>query len=189
MLCLSSCRMNQEKTPQDVSVEEAVQDVFTEQNTYSFEEELTDVSKEKIKDWVGYFKLTNFLKEQYGRVSPQTALEMSEELQGIVGKIRDSLKINELKTHGFDARLNVLNSEVLRLKDMSEITSIKAEEVRQQIEKIIAVYHAINSKINAIYARELFDEEVNFNEEIFDFQSNRPTVKKGLMTKTQQKRR
>ena len=68
--------MNQEKTHQDVSVEEAVKDVFTEQNTYSFEEELTDVSKEKIKDWAGYFKLTNFLKEQYCHVSPQTALEM-----------------------------------------------------------------------------------------------------------------
>ena len=168
---LASCEGKQENTPQNFLEKTTVQTVFQDQKTYLFKEELTAVSKQAIKDWTGYAKLTRFLKEHYQSTSPQTALEMSEDLYAIVGKVKDSFHVQELKNEGFDARLNVLNSEILRLKDMSEITVIKAEEVVEQTEKIIGVYNAVNAKINAIYARQLRDNEVDFDEGIFDFRT------------------
>lgn len=192
-LIFSSCESKQENSREAVVEEDTVQYIFQEQKTYVFAEELTDFSKVATKDWTGYVKLTHFLKEHYLLTSPQTALEMSEDLYAIVAKIRDSFSVKELKTQGFDARLNVLNSEVLRLTDMSEITVIKAEEVVEQTEKIVAVYNAINAKINSIYARKLLDEEVHFDERIFDFRTPRtqpPVVaKKSPRKKEPQKRR
>jgi hypothetical protein len=189
---LASCEGKQENTPQNVLEKTTVQTVFQDQKNYVFEEELTAVSKQATKDWMGYAKLTRFLKEHYQSTSPQTALEMSENLYIIVGKVRDSFHVQELKNEGFDARLNVLNSEILRLTDMTEITAIKAEEVVEQTEKIIGVYNAVNAKINAIYARKSLDEEIYFDERIFDFrtpETGPERAKKSSRGKELQKRR
>jgi len=66
------------------------------------------------------------------------------------------------------ARLHVLYSEVYRLKDMSEISSIKPQEVQLQTAKIIAVFNALNSKINSVYTRNIFDEDLRFDESLFE---------------------
>lgn len=66
------------------------------------------------------------------------------------------------------ARLHVLYSEVYRLKDMSEISSIKPGEVQLQTAKIIAVFNALNSKINSVYTRNIFDEDLRFDESQFE---------------------
>ncbi len=184
---LASCESKQENTPEEVRQKSTTQSVFQEQRTYAFEEELTAVSKQAIKDWTSYEKLTHFLKEHYLLTSPQTALEMSEDLYAIVAKIRDSFPVKELKTLGFDARLNVLNSEVLRLKDMSEITVIEAEEVVEQTAKIMGVFNAVNAKINGFYARKLLDEEVHFDEKIFDFRTS-PTQPPVAVKKSSKKK-
>ena len=66
------------------------------------------------------------------------------------------------------ARLHVLYSEVYRLKDMSEISSIKPGEVQLQTAKIIAVFNALNSKINSVYSRKIFDDDLHFDESHFE---------------------
>jgi hypothetical protein len=184
---LASCEGKQENTPQNFLEKTTVQTVFQDQKTYLFKEELTAVSKQAIKDWTGYAKLTRFLKEHYQSTSPQTALEMSEDLYAIVGKVKDSFHVQELKNGGFDARLNVLNSEILRLKDMSEITVIEAEEVVEQTAKIMGVFNAVNAKINGFYARKLLDEEVHFDENIFDFRTS-PTKPPVAVKKSSKKK-
>ena len=66
------------------------------------------------------------------------------------------------------ARLHVLHSEAYRLKDMSAISSIKPREVQLQTAKIIAVFNALNSKINSVYSRKIFDQDLRFDESLFE---------------------
>ncbi|WP_139957686.1 hypothetical protein [Flavicella sediminum] len=156
------------------------------QKSYQFTDTLTTISKSKVNNWYGYKNLSSFLKERYTNVSPNTALEFSNELFEVVQKVRDSFQIKELNTESLDARFNVLSSEVLRLKDMDDIPSIKAEEVELQTLKIMEVYSSINAKINAVYAQQSFDEDVNFDESIFEFRE--PLERRFVKPKIKSKR-
>lgn len=149
--------------------------LFDEKQTFVFKEELKVAVREKIKNWDEYFVLSDFLKKNYTHISPSLSLEMSKELSVLVKAMNDSLRIKELNNRPVYARLNTLNSEVLRLKDMSTISSIKAAEVNLQVEKVVAVYGAINSKINSVYSQHDFDENVNFDEAIFNFNEQEAT--------------
>jgi hypothetical protein len=146
--------------------------LFNENMTFVFNEDLTLQVKKEIKSWDEYFTMSFFLKKHYVLISPSLCLEMSKELVGLSKTMNDSLRIKELNNKGMFARLSVFYSEALRLQDMSTISSIKAAEVTEQVEKLVSVYNSINMKINSIYLQKSFDNNVNFDESIFDFNEN-----------------
>ncbi|MDG2279049.1 MAG: hypothetical protein P8L42_00275 [Flavicella sp.] len=143
--------------------------LFNETSTYSFDEMLKPKTNENVKGWDEYANLSKFLKKNFTTISPSLALEMSKELADLSKTMNDSLRIRELNNKGMFARLNVFYSEALRLQDMSDISSIQPSEVKEQVEKIILVYNSINLKINSVYLQKSFDENVDFDESIFDF--------------------
>ena len=77
-----------------------------------------------IDSWTGYENLTTFL-EQYTSISPNDALNNSRELNDITKSIIDSVKPKFLETDAFNARINLLYNETLRLYDMSSILRLK----------------------------------------------------------------
>jgi len=166
---LICCKEEKEFTDSDTQDAIVVNARQEEKVLFVFSEKLTKKASEGIIVWDEYFKLSDFLLENYSDVSATQSLEMSKGLTEMVKSIKDSMQIPILNTRGMFARLNTLNSEVLRLKDMSIITSIKPEEVLIQTRKIVAVYNAINSKINAVFSQKSFDEDVDFDESIFNF--------------------
>jgi len=166
---LICCKEEKEFTDSDTQDAIVVNARQEEKVLFVFSEKLTKKASEGIITWDEYFKLSDFLLENYSDVSATQSLEMSKGLTEMVKSIKDSMQIPILNTRGMFARLNTLNSEVLRLKDMSIITSIKPEEVLIQTRKIVAVYNAINSKINAVFSQKSFDEDVDFDESIFNF--------------------
>jgi hypothetical protein len=133
-----------------------------------FSDTLTAIATKKLQSWNSYFLFSRFVKEHFSAVSASQALGLSQELLEVVSEMKDSLKLPVLKTKSMYARLHVLYSEVYRLKDMSEISSIKPQEVQLQTAKIIAVFNALNSKINSVYTRNIFDEDLRFDESLFE---------------------
>jgi hypothetical protein len=162
--------------------------LFDEKHSYVFNEELSIEINEKIKDWDEYSSVSSYLKNNYTLISPSLSLEMSKELSDLVKTMKDSLQIKALNNRGVFARIYTLNSEALRLKDMSSISSIKASEVSLQVEKVVAIYNSINSKINSVYAQQSFDQNIDFDEAIFNFNIDREipysTPKKSKRTRT-----
>lgn len=146
--------------------------LFTENTTYVFNKDLKHQVEKDIQNWDEYFTMSEFLKKYYTAISPSLSLEMSKELTDLSKTMKDSLRIKELNNRGMFARLNVFYSEALRLQDMSEISSIKAVEVTEQVEKLVSVYNSINMKINSIYEQKNFDSNVDFDESIFEFNEN-----------------
>ena len=129
---------------------------------------LTVLAAKELQSWNSYFLFSRFVKEYFSTVSASQALELSQDLLEGVAQMKDSLKLPVLKTKSMYARIHVLYSEAYRLKDMAEISSIKPEEVQLQTAKIIAAFNALNSKINSVYSRKIFDEDLRFDESLFE---------------------
>ena len=114
----------------------------------------------KIDDWKEYDNLLEFL-DQYKAISPNDAINNSNELNDKAKSLNDSIKPEILETPAFNARLNLLLNETLRLYDMSSIPSIKAAEVNDQVAKILLAFSAINSKINTTYRQAELEGEIS----------------------------
>ncbi|WP_152287010.1 hypothetical protein [Flavicella marina] len=178
LVCMLSVVACKKKAKPLVVVEEVPAEglsLFDEKSTFIFNEDLDVTVAKEISGWDEYSSLSKFLKKNYSIISPSLALEMSKELVDLTKKMNDSLQIKELNNRGVFARLYTFYSEALRLQDMSEISSIKASEVVDQVQKIATVYNSINLKINSVYMQKNFDENVDFDESIFNFNENGET--------------
>ncbi len=120
----------------------------------------SDLAQKKIGDWREYSELNEFLTH-FNSISPNEALQMATELKGLTKNLKDSLKIDILKIDALKARVNVFENEVLRLNDMALIPAVKAKEVNSQIDKILLVFGSYNNKVNTIYSKEQFNQEIN----------------------------
>ncbi|MFK5958352.1 MAG: hypothetical protein QM495_05695 [Lutibacter sp.] len=117
-------------------------------NTIS--ETLIPVAKKEVAVWKEYKNVDEFILKYYN-ISTTEALDNAKELSELVQIMKDSVRVDLLKQLNITARINVLYNEALRLADMATISSITNEEVKEEVEKIVEVYSAMNSKINTIY--------------------------------------
>ncbi|MDG1039866.1 MAG: hypothetical protein P8H13_08100 [Polaribacter sp.] len=120
---------------------------------------LDKLSKEKIKTWSEYESATKNL-EQFLSISPNEALNNALTLSEKMKFLKDSIRPKELLNLSFKTRVNVLENETLRLKDMTLITAITAKEVNTQVDKILSALSATNSKINIIYAQLEVEQDI-----------------------------
>ena len=127
---------------------------------------LSNLSKSNVKDWKEYENLHTYL-QQFNNTSPNEALNMAVELNEYIKALKDSLKVEDLKVNSLNARYNVLNNESLRLKDMTLIPAIQPEQVNAQVDKILLVFNSYTQKVNTIYSKKKFDEEIDLDA-IFD---------------------
>ena len=171
-LIVFSCGKSADTPKSKVKVKKdshAIQKLFNKKERFVFSETLTASVNDSLKSWKQYGKIATFLSKNYLDVSPAEALEMSNELAEISISFKDSVSVPILANNAMFARLNVFTSEVLRLKDMATIPNIKSKEVAEQTKKILAVFSAINSKINSLYKEQSFDSNLNFDESLIDF--------------------
>lgn len=148
-----------------------------------------------IDSWTEYENLSTFL-QQYTSISPNDALNNSRELNDITKSIIDSVKPKFLETDAFNARINLLYNETLRLYDMSSISAIKANEVNDQVANILNAFSSVNSKINTILTQNELEKgitEPNFkrdipeNLDISSSNTSKTPVKKNLSTRKSNK--
>lgn len=168
LLFFASCKKQPISNVEVVPRAADLQSQFESSYNAIFSDTLTAIAAKELQSWDSYFLFSRFVKEHFSTVSASQALGLSQELLEVVSEMKDSLKLPVLKTKSTYARLHVLYSEVYRLKDMSEISSIKPGEVQLQTAKIIAVFNALNSKINSVYSRKIFDDDLHFDESQFE---------------------
>lgn len=127
---------------------------------YASVTQLDNYSKNYVKDWKEYNDLTDFFK-RFENISANEALNNAIELRDLIKSVKDSIKPKLIDNNAFNARVNVLENETLRLVDMSKIPSIKANEVNLQVSKVFSVFNSVNEKIITIYSQKRFEEAVN----------------------------
>ena len=125
----------------------------------SIGETLAPDAKKKVKDWPEYQQLDELLINFYS-ISNNEALNLSKELSLTTQQLKDSIKIDRFKEPDISIRINVLHNNALRLNDMASITSINPIEVKDEIQKILDAFSALNAKINNITNQEKLEAEV-----------------------------
>ncbi|MDY0780952.1 hypothetical protein [Tenacibaculum sp. IB213877] len=160
----TSCKKNIQKVAVDAKKPEM--NVVVKHKNYAA---LSSYSKKEIKNWKEYKDVEELLT-RFENISPLEALNYAVELKDLTKKMKDSIKIKDFKTPAFKARVNVLENEALRLYDMTMIPAITAKEINLQIDKYILIFSSINEKINTIYQKKLFDEEIEL-EDFFQLDS------------------
>lgn len=123
---------------------------------------LNPATKKEITPWKEYSDVDSFL-QQFSSISPNEALNNALELAKLAKLLKDSIRPKELQTPSFKTRVNVFENEILRLKDMTYISAITAEEVNQQVTKILEGYSATNSKINTVFTQISLEREVELS--------------------------
>ncbi len=125
-------------------------------------EEIRPIFKKETENW-GELNTLHVFLERFKKTSPNEVLSNALELKSLVNNLKDSIKPKIFDTPSFNARINILSNEVLRLADMTFIPAIKAEEVTIQTEKILNASSAVNAKINAIISKKKFEDAINID--------------------------
>ena len=128
-------------------------------------ETLIPEAKVVLDNWKEYQLVDEMLLKYYS-ISTLEALSNADELSRLVKMMKDSIKIDNLKKPNIIARINVLENETLRLSDMAAIPSISKEEVKEEVSNILAIYSAMNSKINTIYQSESLQNMLEVDTEV-----------------------
>lgn len=143
----------------------------------------------EIEDWEELRSVDHFL-ERFKKVSANEVLSNALELESLVKSLRDSVKPQLFDIPSFNARINILHNETLRLSDMTFIPAIKAEEVNTQTAKIISAFSAVNAKVNTILSKKRFEDAIEIDLKYIGLDSTKidSVSKKTINTKLKKQR-
>ncbi|WP_369048412.1 hypothetical protein [Tenacibaculum sp. UWU-22] len=130
----------------------------------------------KMTNWKEYTILNNFIA-QYKYISPNQALNNAIELKNLIKNAKDSIRPKILQTPAFKARIDVLENEGLRLVDMTYIPAITADEVNNEVSKILKVYSSVNKKINTVFSQKELENSVGVNGDFFGIDTTTTEIK------------
>ena len=156
IVLLFSCDKKQANSKQE---QDAVKPLLSVINEYSSIIKIDTAFSKNIEEWEELKTVGEFLS-RFKKVSPNEILSNALELKELVKSLTDSIHPQLFNTGSFNARVNILYNESLRLADMTTIPSINAEEVNYQAEKIIGAFSAVNSKVNSILSKKRFEDAI-----------------------------
>ena len=116
----------------------------------------------EVKDWNALKDIDSFFVK-FRKITPNEALSNAIELKDLIKRLNDSVKPEKFKIPSLTARINILYNEALRLADLTRIGAIKAQEVNTQVDKTMAAFSNINTKINTILAKIRFENEIDID--------------------------
>lgn len=114
---------------------------------------------DSIASWQGYFRVKNSLKLIKNN-TPNEVLSISDELVEHVSNMRDSVTVAAMDEKGMRSRMNALYNQSLRLQEMKTIPSITIPEIKKQTQGLFVIFRMIDRKINAIYRKQEFEQEL-----------------------------
>lgn len=125
-------------------------------------ENVAAVNQKEIENWQDLKTATTFIKK-FEKVSPNEAMSNALELRDLVASLKDNEIPKIFDAPSFKARVNVLYNETLRLADITLIPAITSDEVNAQINKTIAAFSSVNSKINTVLSKKRFEEALDID--------------------------
>ena len=125
-------------------------------------ESINPTFRKEVENWQELNAVNSFL-QKFEKASPNEVLSNALELRDLVKGLKDSVKPSIFDIPSFNARVNILNNEVLRLADLTFIPAIKTEEINAQVDKTIVAFSAVNTKINTILSKKRFEDAIDVN--------------------------
>lgn len=123
---------------------------------------IKEAFKKDTENWEELNSLETFLN-QFENISVNEALGSASDLSELAKSLRDSVIPDKFNKAPFKARINIFYNETLRLADIYTIEDVTVKEANNQIEKVIATYSAINTKINSVLEEERLESLIDIN--------------------------
>jgi len=123
-------------------------------------EKINPIFEKEVENWQELNTVHSFI-QKFDKVSPNEALSNALELRDLVTILKDSVTPNIFDIPSFQARVNILHNETLRLADLTRIPAITFEDVNLQVNKTIVAFSSVNSKINTILSKKQFEDTVD----------------------------
>ena len=123
-------------------------------------EKVNILFKKDVADWKELNAVNSFLL-RFKKASPNEALSNALELRDLVKSLKDSVKPKIFDIPSFNARIHILENETLRLADLTFIPAITANEINVEVDKTIAAFSAVNSKINTVLSKKRFEDAID----------------------------
>lgn len=130
--------------------------------SHSATESVMPVFLKEVKDWKELRAIDSFFVK-YRKISPNEALSNAVELKDLIKNLKDSIKPIDFNTPSFNARINILYNEALRLADLTDISAIKAADVNKQVAKTMTAFSDVNTKVNTILQKVDFENEIDID--------------------------
>lgn len=166
--------------------------------TKTDDKEVSNTVSEKVKlkylntiaDWKEYTAFQDFLLINFEKTSTQKVISNAKDLSDFSLSLRDSIVPKEIDDPSFNARLNLLHSESLRLSDMSTISAITTKDISMQTQKVFDAFSFVNAKINSILEQQelerLYGDDVDLARIKSDKKEETVKKKKALQQNTKQ---
>lgn len=166
--------------------------------TKTDDKEVSNTVSEKVKpkylntiaDWKEYTAFQDFLLINFEKTSTQKVISNAKDLSDFSLSLRDSIVPKEIDDPSFNARLNLLHSESLRLSDMSTISAITPKDISMQTQKVFDAFSFVNAKINSILEQQelerLYGDDVDLARIKSDKKEETVKKKKALQQNTKQ---
>ncbi len=167
-VCFISCGNHKEKKSENIQEVSKLSIV----KTHPSFEAVKPIFEKEVENWQELKAVNSFLKK-FEKVSPNEALTNALELRDLVKNLKDSVKPKIFDIPSFNARVNVLHNETLRLADLTLIFAITPEEINLQIGKILSAFSSINSKINTILSKKRFEDAIDIKLEYIGIDSTK----------------
>lgn len=155
---LFSCVKKQETEKQETDNKPLLSVV----QNYPTAKKISLIYKKEVNDWKELNTLDDFLG-RFKKVSPKEILSNALEIEDLAKALKTAKKPALFDEPSLQARINILHNESLRLADMTNIPAIKAQEVNDQMKKVIDAFTAVNSKINTILSKKRFEDAVDID--------------------------
>ena len=123
-------------------------------------EKINIIFEKEVENWQELNTVHSFI-QKFDKVSPNEALSNALELRDLVVNLKDSLTPSIFDIPSFQARVNILHNETLRLADLTLIPAITFEDINLQVDKILAAFSSVNSKINTILSKKQFEDAID----------------------------
>lgn len=148
IILLVSCKNNEENNVPNVIENQQVQDILVEDisNLKYVDYVLDFKTEEAIKDWQEYYELQNVINEV--KKSDLSFFNDNEEnIKILISKLKENIPA-EVNSDGILARLLVLETKLLKLQSLSNLSTTTKEELLTIIKEFFVSFSNVNFQMN-----------------------------------------
>ncbi|NNC48991.1 MAG: hypothetical protein HKO01_00465 [Flaviramulus sp.] len=148
IILLVSCKNNEESNVPNVIENQQVQDINVEDisNLKYVDYVLDFKTEEAIKDWQEYYELQSVINEVI-KSDLSFFNDNEENINILISKLKENIPA-EVKSDGILARLLVLETKLLKLQSLSNLSTTTKEELLTIIKEFFVSFSNVNFQMN-----------------------------------------
>lgn len=148
IILLVSCKNNEESNVPNVIENQQVKDINVEDisNLKYVDYVLDFKTEEAIKDWQEYYELQSVINEVI-KSDLSFFNDNEENIKILISKLKENIPA-EVKSDGILARLLVLETKLLKLQSLSNLSTTTKEELLTIIKEFFVSFSNVNFQMN-----------------------------------------